>query len=357
MPYDEEYVETFFDTVDEHGKRYKRADLTGAGVSGGDSGKPWRGIDVTAKGRHWAYTPDVLERLDTEGKIHWPKKEGGMPRLRQYPEDMPGVPLQDVWLDLRPLHNLSSERLGYPTQKPLALLERIIEASSNPGDIVLDPFCGCGTTVAAAEKLGRKWLGIDITHLSIALQRYRLNEMFPDVAFEVIGEPQSVSAARYLAQQNRFQFEWWALSLVQARPGKATAGSKKGKKGADKGVDGVITFIDGPKGTPRRALVQVKSGHVSSRDIRDLVGTVEREKAAIGVLITLESPSKPMNQEAVSAGFYHSPNWNKNYPKIQILTIDDLLNGGEIQMPPAWGTFKQAQKVDKPQASQQKMDL
>ena len=157
--YDEQYLETFFDQSDPDGRRWKRTDLTGAGTRRGETGIPWRGIDITAKGRHWAYLPAVLERLDAEGRIHWPKKQGGMPRLKQYPEDLAGVPIQDVWTDIRPMHNLSSERLGYPTQKPLALLERIIAASSNEGDVVLDPFCGCGTAVHAAEKLGRQWIG------------------------------------------------------------------------------------------------------------------------------------------------------------------------------------------------------
>jgi len=351
QPYGEhnpEYVDKAYRYSDEKG-RYRLLPLLNP-----NDDRPNLTYEFLGVTRVWRWTKERMQKAYEDG-IVVQLKPGAVPQYKKYLHESKGRTVTNLWDDIG--QAAGNEALGYPTQKPLALLERIIEASSNPGNIVLDPFCGCGTTVAAAEKLGRQWIGIDITHLSIALQRYRLNEMFPEVAFEVIGEPQSANAARYLAEQDRFQFEWWALSLVQARPGKATAGSKKGKKGADKGIDGVITFIDGPKGKPMRALVQVKSGHVSSRDIRDLVGTVEREKAALGVLITLESPSKPMTQEAVSAGFYHSPNWNKNYPKIQILTIEDLLDGAEIQMPPAWGTFKQAQKVDKPQASQQKLDL
>lgn len=256
------------------------------------------------------------------------------PRIKRYLGEQKGSIVTNIWADIQPLHDVAAERLGYPTQKPVALLERIVAASSEEGDVVLDPFCGCGTTIAAAEKLGRRWIGIDITHLSIALQKYRLQESFPD-------------AALFLAEQDRFQFEWWALSLVKARSGKATGASKRGKKGADKGIDGVINFVDNAKGKPGRVMVQVKSGKVSSRDIRDLVGTVNREKAAIGVLLTLESPSKPMKTESVSAGFYESPIWNKKYPKIQILTIEELLYGAQIDMPPAWGTFKQAERVEK----------
>ena len=349
--YDETYVKTFFDQMDEQGNRYKRADLTGAGIRHGETGRPWRGIDITAKGRHWAYPPSVLEELDQQGKIHWPQKLGGMPRLKVYPEDSLGVPIQDVWTDIYPLHNLAAERLGYPTQKPLELLERIIQASSNPGDMVLDPFCGCGTAIAAAHKLGRRWIGIDITHLSVALQKYRLLDMFgitPGEEYTVIGEPLTVDGARQLAQDDRFQFQFWALSLIQARPLGGETGGRSGRRGPDRGIDGVITFIDEANGKPKRAIVQVKSGKVSSRDIRDLVGTVEREKAAIGVFITLEPPSRDMETEAVSAGYYESPGWGQGYPRIQILTIEALLGGQKVDMPPPFGTFKQAERV-KPQ--------
>jgi len=357
QPYDEEYIETFFEHVDPDGRRWRRSDLTGAGISRGESGKPWRGIDVTAKGRHWAFVPTELDRLDAQGRIHWPQKSDGMPRLKQYLEDMPGVPLQDVWTDIPPMHNLSAERLGYPTQKPLALLERIIQTSSNPGDIVLDPFCGCGTAITAAQKLDRKWIGIDITHLSIALQKYRLEAMFPGIKFKVIGEPKDIGAARQLAQEDRYQFQWWSLSLIRARPLGGQEGSREGKKGSDKGIDGVIAFIDDNTGKAKRVLVQVKSGHVNSSHIRDLKGTLQREQAAIGVFITLEPPSKDMTTEAVSAGFYHSPGWNKDYPRIQILTIEELLHNAELKMPPQFGTFRQAQRVQQTGAEQAELGL
>jgi site-specific DNA-methyltransferase (adenine-specific) len=349
QPYDDDYIETFFEHVDPDGRRWKRTDLTGAGIANGESGKPWRGIDVTAKGRHWAFVPPELDRLDAAGRIHWPKKAGGMPRLKQYLEDMPGVPLQDVWTDIPPIHNLSTERLGYPTQKPLALLERVVAASSNDGDVVLDPFCGCGTAIAAAQKLGRKWIGIDITHLSIALMKYRLTDMFPGISLDVVGEPKDMDAARQLAADDRYQFQWWACSLVRAQPLGGEVGSRTGKKGSDKGIDGIKTFIDEANGQPKRVMVQVKSGHVNSGLIRDLVGTMKREGAPIGVFITLEDPSRDMLTEAVKQGFYHSPGWNKDYPALQIFTIADLLAGAEIKMPPEYGTFRQAQRVKSPQ--------
>ena len=201
------------------------------------------------------------------------------------------------------------------------------------------------------RSLDRKWIGIDITHLSIALQKYRLQEMFPDAKFKVVGEPGDIGAAKQLAQDDRYQFQWWALSLVRAKPLGGQEGSRNGKKGSDKGIDGVINFIDDAYDKPKRVLIQVKSGHVKSGDIRDLRGTVQRENAAIGVFITLEAPSKDMTTEAVSAGYYHSPGWNIDYPRIQILTIADLLKGVKVQMPMQHGTFKQAQKVHEDERS------
>lgn len=299
--------------------------------------------------------PNELDELDTQGRIYWPEK-GSVPAYKRYLDEMPGIPLQDIWDDIAPVGAQAKERLGYPTQKPLALLERIIQASSNPGDWVLDPFCGCGTAVAAAQKLGRRWIGIDITFLSISLQRSRLQEMFPGLGFRVTGQPESVGAARYLAQHDRFQFEWWALSLVGARPSQPTTATK-GKKGADRGIDGIINFMDDTSGAAKRALVQVKSGKVSVRDVRDLRGTLEREKAALGLLLTLEAPTEPMETEAVEAGFYHSPGWYRKYPRVQILTIEALLGGAKPQMPPAWGTFKQAERVAEPGAVQGTLEL
>ncbi len=358
-PHDDEYIGTFFDQVDQEGRKYARRDLT-ASMQRASSGQlyEWKGIRPPPS-RCWAMTQNKMDELDAQGRIHWPKKEGGMPRLKIYPEDTPGSPLQDIWTDIRTMHNLSSERLGYPTQKPVALLERIISASSNPGDLVLDPFCGCGTAVVAAQQLERHWIGIDVTHLSIALQKNRLKDMFDLVAgtdYAVVGEPQTMGAARQLAQEDRFQFQFWALSLIGARPLGADAGSKQGKRGADRGVDGVITFIDDATGKPKRALVQVKSGHVKSGDIRDLRGVVEREGAVVGIFLTLEPPTREMETEAVSAGFYTSPGWQRDYPRLQILTIANLLDGATPKLPPSHSTFQQATKAT-PTAIQNTLDL
>jgi site-specific DNA-methyltransferase (adenine-specific) len=281
---------------------------------------------------------------------HWTLQKD--PQSNATFKEQEGSIITNAWIDINPLHSSDAERLGYPTQKPLELLERIIQASSNPGDIVLDSFCGCGTAIAAAQKLGRKWIGIDITHLSIALQKYRLEAMFPGIQFKVIGEPTDYGAAKKLAQDDRYQFQWWALSLIRAKPLGEQGGSKTG---SDKGIDGVITFIDDNIGKPKRVLVQVKSGHVKSGDIRDLVGTVQRENAAIGVFITLEAPTRDMATEAVSAGYYESPGWNKKYPRIQIRTIAELLRGAQVDMPPQYGTFKQAQRVQQSKGQQEEL--
>ena len=253
--------------------------------------------------------------------------------------------------------------MGYPTQKPLALLERIIQASSNPGDVVLDPFSGCGTCIAAAQKLGRQWVGIDITHLAIAMHKARLKDMFglePKKDYQIVGEPEDLSGAQQLAREDRYQFQWWALSLIEARPLGGSEGSKTGKKGADRGIDGAINFLDDRKGGVKRALVQVKSGHVNSAHIRDLKGTLERENAQVGIYITLEAPTREMTIEAASAGFYYSDLWDKDYPRIQILSIEELLNGAGVRLPPTPGNataFKQAEKVGKQGPQQGELEL
>jgi len=298
------------------------------------------------------YSKETFERLKEENRLIPPKKKGAGWSYKQYlSESSIGVQIDDIWTDINALNPVAQERLGYPTQKPSTLMERIIQVSSNPGDIVLDPFCGCGTTIAAAQKLGRHWIGIDITHLAIALQKYRLKDTFGLVEkkdYEVKGEPEDLSSARQLKDDDRYQFQWWALSLVKARPSGGDIGSKQGKKGKDKGIDGVITFIDDASGIPKRILVQVKGGKAKSGDIRDLRGTIDREGAAMGIFITLEQPSRDMITEAATTGFYHSPGWNKDYPKLQILTIEELLNGKGIDAPPQRQvnvTFKKAPRA------------
>ena len=264
-----------------------------------------------------------------------------------------GIKENDVWT-IPVINSQAKERLGYPTQKPESLLERIIKASSNEGDLVLDPFCGCGTTIAVAERLHRRWIGIDITHLAISLMRHRLHDTFgPQLSpYEVKGDPPDLESARALAEQNRYQFEWWALGLVDARP------AQDKRKGADRGVDGYINFFDDNSGKAKPIIVQVKSGHINRAHIATLKGDMEREKAPIGILITLEEPTRPMLQEEASVGFYepeHFPGYQ--YPRIQILTIKELLDGKEAQYPrmapPA--TFKRAQRHRRGAEDQQRL--
>jgi hypothetical protein len=232
----------------------------------------------------------------------------------------------DVWTDIQALNPAAKERLGYPTQKPLALLERIISASSNEGEIVLDPFCGCGTTIHAAQKLNRQWIGIDITHLAISLIEKRLRDAFPDIKFEVHGTPKDLESAQALAAQDKYQFQWWAVSLVNAVP----YGGKK--KGADSGIDGHIYFKPDGK-TTEKAIVSVKGGeNVNVAMIRDLGHVIDRENAKVGIFITLAEPTGPMKTEAVKAGFYETPHHGK-VPKIQILTIRELFAGKKPLVP------------------------
>lgn len=345
-PPDERYFQAHDFEKDEHGRMYRKRDLT-APAHGRDSGQyEWRG-KIPPPGRMWSYTKENMERLEAEGRIVYTRT--GMPRLKIYEEKLRGVSYQDVWA--RPelwLNSAAAERLGYPTQKPEGLLERIIRSSSNEGDTVLDPFCGCGTAIAVAQRLDRDWIGIDITHLAIGLIKSRLRDAFGDEiskTYEVVGEPVSVPDAVELAKEDPYQFQWWALGLVGAR-------RTEQKKGSDQGIDGRLYFHDeGESGRTKQIILSVKSGHVSVKDVRDLRGVIEREKAEVGVLLTLEEPTKPMITEAAAAGFYKSP-WG-GHPRLQILTIAELLEGKGIDYPhPSNVTFKRAPKAAAPQAEQ-----
>ncbi len=327
-PYSQEYSDTYYKFVDESGRRYWKDNLTAA-KPGGDTSYEWKGIKPP-KGRYWAYSRANMERMDREGRIVYSRT--GVPMYKRYLDEMLGRPVQDIWDDVRGLGGLGSkkeERLGYPTQKPLALLERIISASSDEGDVVLDPFCGCGTAVHAAQKLGRRWIGIDITYLAINLIERRMKDAFPGIAIRVEGVPVDLPSAQDLAARDAYQFQWWALSKVDAVP----AGGDR-KKGMDRGIDGIIPFVE--QGTERRrVIVSVKSGNLTPAFVRDLKGVIEREGEPIGVLLTLKPPTREMRTEAVAAGSWHSEFWKKDYPRIQILTVADLFNGKAVQMPPA----------------------
>ena len=373
-PYDEGYLTDFYRFEDGGGK-YRLSDLTGAGTRTGDSGAPWKGVNPTSVGRHWAVPRDILETarpdlrmadmttqqkldaLENEKLIYWPPK-GKVPQFKRYFDRDKGNPIQDIIADIQPIGAQAGERLGYPTQKPLALLERIISASSNEGDLVLDPFCGCGTAVHAAEKLKRQWIGIDITHLAVSLIEKRMKEAFPYLAnkdaFEIIGTPQDLGAARDLAERDKHQFQLWACTLVGAQP------YKGGKKGADGGIDGMLWIEVGGKGKSsqtEKVIVQVKGGvHVNRANIATLKGDIDREKAAIGLFITLAEPTQPMKTEAAAAGHWESLvtfGDRRDFPRIQILTIEGLLNGKQRPQFPDLSrgeqTFKKAKKEKKNQ--------
>jgi hypothetical protein len=263
--------------------------------------------------------------------------------------------MPDWWADINSLQTWSPEREGYPTQKPEALLERIIKANSNEGDIVLDPFCGCGTTVSVAHRLNRRWIGIDITHLAITLMKYRLKFAFGDnVLYKVIGEPVSLPDAVALASQDKFQFQCWALGLVGARP-------VEPRKGKDKGVDGkILFFLDAHSTEAHEIIFSVKGGHVGVGQVRDLVGVVSNRKAAIGGFISLEEPTRDMRSEAASAGFFTSGEISENkYPRIQLRTVAELLDGKTFNFPrfaihEGNVTFKKAPRVESTEDQKEK---
>ena len=353
-PYDREYIEQFYRHVEpDTGRRYRLGDLTGPG--GAAKGNP--SYEVMGVTRYWRYSKERMQELIDQGRVIQ-TSPGSVPSYKRYLDEMPGVPLQDIWVDVNPIGAQARERLGYPTQKPEALLERIVRASSNEGDVVLDPFCGCGTAIAAAERLNRRWIGIDITHIAITLIRHRLQDTFKDdlKPYEVLGQPQDVESAQALATDSensgRYQFEWWALGLVDARP------AQDRKKGADAGIDGYINFFDDNSGRAKRIVVQVKSGNVSRNQIATLKGDMEREKAEIGLFITLKPPTGPMRSDAVAAGFYspeHFP--DAQYPRVQILTIEELLAGKRAEYPRVApeATFARAPRRRRSAGSQSKL--
>ncbi len=331
--HDAGYVSKAYKYVDADGRRYRLLPLLNP-----NDDRPNLTYEFLGVKRVWRWTKERMQRAYEDGLVVQ-LKPNAVPQYKLHLDESKGRTITDDWADVN--QAAGKEALGYPTQKPLALLERIIQASSNPGDLVLDPFCGCGTTVAAAQKLGRAWIGIDITHLAIALMRERLAGMFGDAAeYEVVGQPADLASAEHLARADRYQFQFWALSLIRARP------AQDSKKGADQGVDGFLYFADEAKGPAKKVVVQVKSGHVQSSYIRDLRAVVERERAVMGFLISLERPTQPMLTEALSAGYYHSPGWNRDYPRLQIRTVEALLGGEGFAYPQANVTLAQAEREE-----------
>ena len=331
--YDQEYLDHYYNNKDSDGRRFTYDNLT---KPKGSIGYFYNLLGCEPPPNGWRMPESRAIQWIDEKRIEIPPT-GKTPRYRRYVDELKGVVMGNIWDDIPPVNSQAKDALGYPTQKPMALLERILLASSNPGDVVLDPFCGCGTAIAAAQKLDRRWIGIDITHLAIGLIKTRMKDTFGEtLKFDVVGEPVSITGAQMLAQEDPFQFQAWALSLVGARLAET-------KKGADHGIDGRLYFMDEPKTGAKQVIISVKGGHTRVDHVRDLRGVIDREQAQIGVLITLQESTKPMRIEAASAGFYTSP-WGK-HPRLQILTISELLDGAAIDLPPVRGlnqTFKKA---------------
>jgi site-specific DNA-methyltransferase (adenine-specific) len=375
----QDYVDKFFRHVDENGRRYRIDNLA--------SPSPRPNLMYEYKGyappkNGWAISREKMEEWDAAGRLHFPGKINGRIQRRRYLDELQGKPVQNLWDDIEMVSSQAAERLGYPTQKPIALLERIIRASCPDKGVVLDPFCGCGTTVAAAQALGRQWIGIDITHLAITLIKQRLKDSFgieqvvrttpsgkgetakvgeaaaeygeaTKRPFHVVGEPTSEPDAAALAATDPYQFQWWALGLVGARP-------VEQKKGADKGIDGRIVFQGEKPGSFESVILSVKAGKTGAAHVRDLKGVLEREKAAIGVLISMQEATAPMKTEAVTAGFYESALWGRKYPKVQLFTVAELLAGKTIEMPPirqVGATFKKAPKAIEKQNGQSELPM
>lgn len=262
-------------------------------------------------------------KLDDDGREYQEKKDAKSGKVYRYYIDE-GTIRPDWWVGPQQINREAAERLGYPTQKPVELLERIVAASSKPGDVILDPFCGCGTTIAAAEKLERSWVGIDLTYLAISLIKSRLADMGAS-DYTVLGEPTTADDAAQLAADDPYQFQWWALGQI---PGLRPA---QGKKGADHGIDGRLYFFEPGSGKPKQLIASVKAGGVQVGHVRDLIGVLQREQAQLGVLISMNEPTGPMRAEAASAGFYTSP-WG-THPKVQLVTVAELLAGRKLDMP------------------------
>ena len=317
--YDQKYVDEYYKYTDPDGRRFMSGDIGAAGLSGGGYEYEWKGIR-----RIWRVPTGTMQRLDNEGRIYYTKN--GFPRLKRYLDEMQGLPVQDTWTDVEALRSWHKERLGYPTQKPEGLLERIIKASSNEGDVVLDAYCGCGTTVAVSQRLDRQWIGIDITYQSISLILRRLESAFGQGVLENVvlnGIPKDMQSAKALANKKddrtRKEFEKWAVLTYSNN--RAIINQKKG---ADKGIDG-IAYFRSERDEPEKIILQVKSGKVSSRDIRDLQGTMTRENAVLGVFITLQKPTKDMAKEAKEAGIYRSQYMSNPVDKIRLVTIQEIV--------------------------------
>jgi site-specific DNA-methyltransferase (adenine-specific) len=284
----------------------------------------------------WSCNIERLRKYDAENRLHFPTKEGGALRLKMYEDESQGARLQTLWDDIPPLSANAQERLGYPTQKPRALLERIIAASSNPGDTVLDPFCGCGTAVDAAQKLGRQWIGIDITHIAIGMIEDRMRSGYPGIEFETHGVPRDLDSAIRLATDDKHQFQQWACWQVGGYP--------REKKGGDKGVDGWFNYL-AEGGKIETGVISVKGGeHLNPGMVRDLGRVMERDKHRFGLFITAAMPTKGVRDEIASHPLIETE--FGRFPAMQVVTIAELIHGPKPKLPPLISPVKKASRVE-----------
>lgn len=334
QPYDERYIEQYYRYVEEEtGRRFMSGDLSAAGLAGGGYKYKWKGVT-----RIWRCPIETMRSYEAEGRLFYTRN--GIPRIKRYLDESKGMPAQDTWMDIEALRSWHQENLAYPTQKPLALLERAILASSNAGDVILDPFCGCGTTIDAAQKLDRRWIGIDITYLAIDLIEKRLRHTYGDSicdTFTTVGIPRDVEAAQALFDRSPFEFERWAVSLLDAQPNERQVG--------DRGIDGVIRYAADGKGKLDRVLVSVKGGkQLGPQMVRDLIGTVASNNASGGVLVTLQAPTKGMIDAARRSGLFRHDRHGRTYPKVQLISVPELLKGRRPELPPVILPYVQARK-------------
>jgi hypothetical protein len=306
----------------------------------------WKGIV-----RPWRYPKHRLDELEQKGRIFWTKND--YPRFKRYLDEMPGMPLQNMWTNIQPIVSWSSERLGYPTQKPLALMERIIQASSNQGDLVADFFCGCGTTIAAAQKLNRRWIGADISHLAVKLISKRLTDIHgPEIrnTFEVFGFPKDLGSARELAanpDKGRFKFEEWVVEVM--------LDGVLNQKKTQTGFDGYFTFDF--RGDKELVMIEVKSGGATLTQLNHFIQTVAEKKGNLGVFVCFASEvTKGMTEAAKKQGYYREDLFAATYDKIQILTVEDLLNHKTVNIPRSMKTtFKTAKREKEENKGQERL--
>jgi hypothetical protein len=287
-------------------------------------------------------------------------KPGNVPQYKRYLDESRGVAVQNIWTDIKPLQSGQKEKLGYPTQKPESLLERIILTSSNEGDTILDAYCGCGTSVAVAERLNRKWVGMDITYQSISLILKRLEEHFGISTIQNIqinGVPQDIESAEALARKpddrTRKEFEKWAVLTYSNNRAAINE-----RKGGDGGIDGTAYLLDYNKKTEqdyKQIIFSVKSNKsLSPSVIRDLFGTIEREKAAMGILLTLY-PMPSLIKESKKYGTYENKMFGHIYQRIEVVTIQDILDGKTMKLPTTLEVLNKAEK--KAKVKQQTLDF